>query len=60
MAPLKSSQQRIANLTKLIDELGEMDRLRQKVIATALSAKTLGEMNVPDIFLPHQDVTRID
>lgn len=55
MAPLKSSQQRIASLNRLIDELREMDRLRQKVIVAALSAKTSSERNALDIFFPHQD-----
>jgi len=60
MAPLKSSQQRIASLNKLIDELREIDRLRHKVIVAALSAKTLSEIKALDIVLPHQDVTRGD
>jgi two-component sensor histidine kinase len=60
MAPLKSSQQRIASLSKLIDELREIDRLREKVIVAALSAKTLSAMNTVDIVLPHQDVIGTD
>jgi two-component sensor histidine kinase len=60
MAPLKSSQQRIASLSKLIDELREMDRLREKVIVAALSARRLSAMNTVDIVLPHQDVIGID
>jgi two-component sensor histidine kinase len=60
MAPLKSSQQRIASLSKLIDELREIDRLREKVIVAALSARTLSAMNTVDIVLPHQDVIGID
>jgi hypothetical protein len=60
MAPLKSARQRIASLSKLIDELREIDRLREKVIVAALSAKTLSAMNTVDIVLPHQDVIGID
>jgi two-component sensor histidine kinase len=41
MAPLKSSQQRIAALSKLSDGLREIDRLREKVIIAELSDRTL-------------------
>jgi hypothetical protein len=70
MASLKSSQQRIALLTKLIDELREMERLREKVIVAELSDRTLRsgdpergirKIETAEIILrPRQDLFGID
>jgi two-component sensor histidine kinase len=70
MVTLKSSQQRIALLSKLIDELREMDRLREKVIVAELSDRILRSgnpergsrgMETAEIILrPRQDVIGID